>query len=177
MADVKLVKSIYTGGDVTSLGELAAADTVVIPCKVTNSAQPAFLAQAVEQANVTGDSTVYIPTFVTEIFDQGSNFVAATGIFTAPVTGRYQLSVIITFTGLAAGNTEGYVQLVMSNRSITLNDLNVGAIQIGGSCILNGSILVGMDTGDTAKVNVYVAGGAKIVTVHSASFFSGYLVC
>lgn len=31
MADVKLVKSIYTGADVTSLGELAAADTASIP--------------------------------------------------------------------------------------------------------------------------------------------------
>ena len=31
MADVKLVKSIYTGGDVTSLGEVAAADTPAIP--------------------------------------------------------------------------------------------------------------------------------------------------
>lgn len=31
MADVKLVKSIYTEGDVTSLGELAAADNAKIP--------------------------------------------------------------------------------------------------------------------------------------------------
>lgn len=31
MATVKLVKSIYTGSDVTSLGELASGDTVDIP--------------------------------------------------------------------------------------------------------------------------------------------------
>jgi len=138
--------------------------------------QVAFLAQATLQANVTGDGTQYNPTFATEIFDRGLNFNSATGIFTAPVTGRYLLSFSIAFADLAAGNTEAFIQIVTSNRTVTFFDVTIGTLQASGGCQLPGSLPFDMDAGDTAKINVYVAGGTKIVDVTAASFFSGHLV-
>jgi hypothetical protein len=81
MALVNLVKSIYTGADVTSLGEIASGDTVAIPTgstvtnpTVTNYTETAYTANSstaitlaltngtVQIITLTGNATITMPT-------------------------------------------------------------------------------------------------------------------
>lgn len=81
MALVNLVKSIYTGADVTSLGELASGDTVAIPTgstvtnpTVTNYTETAYTANSstaitlaltngtVQIITLTANATITMPT-------------------------------------------------------------------------------------------------------------------
>lgn len=81
MAVVNLVKSIYTGTDVTSLGEIASGDTVAIPSgstltnpTVTNYTETAYTANTgtaitvslangtVQILTLTGNATITMPT-------------------------------------------------------------------------------------------------------------------
>lgn len=81
MAVVNLVKSIYTGSDVTSLGEIASGDTVAIPSgstltnpTVTNYTETAYTANTgtaitvslangtVQILTLTGNATITMPT-------------------------------------------------------------------------------------------------------------------
>jgi hypothetical protein len=81
MAVVNLVKSIYTGSDVTSLGEIASGDSVAIPSgstltnpTVTNYTETAYTANTstaitvslangtVQILTLTGNATITMPT-------------------------------------------------------------------------------------------------------------------
>lgn len=81
MALVNLVKSIYTGADVTSLGEIASGDSVAIPTgstltnpTVTNYTETAYTANSgtaitlaltngtVQIITLTGNATITMPT-------------------------------------------------------------------------------------------------------------------
>lgn len=83
MALVNLVKSIYTGSDVTSLGEIASGDTVAIPTgstltnpTVTNYVETPYTANSstaitlaltngtVQIITLTGNATITMPTAV-----------------------------------------------------------------------------------------------------------------
>lgn len=57
------------------------------------------------QASVTGDGTEYSIISDTELFDIGSNYNHATGIFVAPATARYKFSGQVAY--LAATNNTG----------------------------------------------------------------------
>jgi hypothetical protein len=145
--------------------------------------QPAFLANLSASANnVTGDGTTYVIVFDVERFDQGSNFDTTTGIFTAPITGRYQISFVVALGQLGVANTDMDVQINSSNLT------NIQAFRINPTAIVQatensfpGSLLIDMDAADTVKIQVTVSGGTKIVdvvgTTGGGSFFSGYLAC
>ena len=142
--------------------------------------QPNFLAYlAADVTNVTGNGTNYTIIFDTEVYDQNADFNLGTSTFTAPVTGRFQFNMFARFENLASGNTLGYIELVTSNRTYRLLEINTGLAQISGQCGVFGSTLADMDSGDTATVRVNVAGGAQIVGVGGSATvitaFSGFL--
>lgn len=139
--------------------------------------QPAFLAVASLQSDVTGDSTVYTILYATEIFDQNSNFASPT--FTAPYTGRYQFNATTELDDLGAGNTSGDITIVSSNRSVAVSSLNWGAVRASSNIYrVESSILLDMDAADTCTITVQIVGGTKIVDVGAThTTFSGYLVC
>ncbi len=141
------------------------------------SGQPAFLAQAGAQANVTGDATLYTITFAgSEIFDQDSNFSSPT--FTAPQTGKYIFSANVTMTDLTAAMTFGALTIVTSNRTYVLSDVNPGAMRtVGNAWTQSGTFLCDMDSADTAVVKIQFSNGTKVADVDVASFFSGNLMC
>lgn len=151
--------------------------------EVTKPRQPAFLASLTNILNnVTGDGTFYTPViYDTEVFDQGNNFNIATGIFTAPVAGRYVLNATVYFSGLVAGHTDGRLTIVTSNRNIFISRINPFAVSTTGLFACGNSCIVDMDAGDTAQVQVYVGGGTKVVDLLGdaglANCFGGYLAC
>ncbi len=141
--------------------------------------QPAFLATAGTQTDITGDGTTATLTFVTEIFDQDNNF-DGTSTFTAPVTGNYLLSTEFILRGMSAASTGGNGNIVTSARSYTFGVQNYFAtselltgenrLSIGTTTIAN------MTAGDTALVQLTVSNGTKTVDVIQGSF-SGSLIC
>jgi hypothetical protein len=102
-----------------------------------------------------------------------SDFVT-TGTFTAPVTGRYQLSSRIGVTGSSATG-QLFVAITTSNRTYRGGEIPATAGVAQGCTV---SILADMDAGDTATTNTSLSGGTKTADVTTpGSYFSGYLAC
>jgi hypothetical protein len=143
---------------------------------ITKPLQSAFLVQpASAQDNFGNDGNNDTVAFGTERFDQNSDFSSNT--FTAPVTGKYQLSVNLYLTNI--DSAAGYYQATLStsNRnyfyaydvSSSDQDPNRQTFQI--------NVLADMDANDTAGVAILQVSGASQTDIAVESYFSGYLVC
>ena len=142
---------------------------------ITKPLQPAFQARpASEQSNIpiNADTTVV---FGTEIFDIGSNFASNT--FTAPVTGKYQLSSMIYLLNGDIDTNYFSVILQTSNRPYS-NVITTSSYDADLSYTsIAQSVLADMDANDTAYVYVNLPNsGAAQADIHTNSYFSGYLV-
>lgn len=146
--------------------------------RMTNTAQPAFLALTGAQANVTGDNTTYTVTFTTEIFDQANNF-DGTSTFTAPVTGRYYFTNSLSLGDFTTSHTNSLIQFVTSNRTYEMVVVNMVNVREAANFYnLSASTLSDMDAADTMTVSINVSGGTKVVDVNAANGrLSGFLVC
>ena len=143
---------------------------------ITKPKQSAFLATpSSSQTNMATDSNVTVA-FATEVFDQNDDFASNT--FTAPVTGRYQLSFHVRITTMDKDANYTAVRLNTSNRNC---DTIVDSNEFGSDVdyvSYSVSLLMDMDANDTASVVFYQGGGAaQVGTDSNHSFFSGYLVC
>src|SRR3990167_1381568 len=95
-----------------------------------------------------------------EVYDVGSNFDTDTDTFTAPVTGKYIFSVNVSFVNIDSASSLYAVYLITSNRTYTWNlDPRQFVDDIVGAYSMGGSVLVDMETDDTAYVAVYQATG------------------
>ena len=144
---------------------------VTLSGKAVNTTLPAFSAIAAQQANVTGNGTVYTITFTSEIFDQAANF-DGTSTFTAPGTGKYFLSTTINTAGLTANHTYYEFYLVTSNRSYAQVE-HFAAQGENKTFII--TTLADMDAADTAYVTIAIWYTDKTVDLLVLSFFSGHL--
>lgn len=152
---------------------------------VTKPLQPAFLAyQASTATNATGDGTTYVlgtTVDLTEVYDQNNNFDPTTGVFTAPVTGKYMLMTNIFVNG-GTDITEYETKITTSNREYR-NRSNFGTGADRTSYSISFCVLADMDINDTATFSVYTLdAGGKIDDVFGAAdeywtTVSGYLAC
>ena len=139
---------------------------------VTKSKQPAFSVN--DGGTTTNLSSGAQITFGTEVFDQNSDFASNT--FTAPVTGKYQLSYQMRFQEFDADFTYFFVQLTTSNRSYT-NILGGAQFDADAAYIsFTQSILCDMDANDTCDIAIAFSGGAAQCDVAHREF-TGVLVC
>ena len=143
---------------------------------VTKPTSPAFSAASAAVANVTGDDTVYTMIYANERFDRGGNF--ATSTFTAPVTGVYQLTVLLNISGIASGHDRLDLEIVTHNASYSLSITDAIAADGQGLGFIRFSdtVLADMDMTDTATVRVAVHNGAKVVDIDTGNMFMGFLV-
>jgi hypothetical protein len=134
--------------------------------QMVNASQPAFSAYVTsDQADITGDGTNFdiIGAIWTEVFDQNTDLL--NGTFTAPVTGRYQLSGAAAVSGLLDAHTYLALSLITSNR-IYIPIYNAAyACATGGILMAPFSFLVDMDAADTAYLRLNVNNGTKVVDV------------
>lgn len=148
--------------------------------EMTNASQPAFLAfLGSNDNNATGNGTVYTlggTTALTEIFDQGSDFVT-TGTFTAPVTGRYFFSLQIRASSATAA-TSGNCQIITSNRTYRSPPSSNSLSTLIRSLV----VLADMDASDTATFSFVLNGmGADTADIVGGTpldtFLCGNLTC
>ena len=145
---------------------------------ITKPLQPAFLSGTSRVTTITGDGTTYSATAATwtDIYDVNADF--SNGTFTAPVTGKYNFTFILTLAGTATNHTNSTFTFVVSNRNTTYyNSPGVDRnTSLGGtSYVLTNN--VDMDANDTAKCIVVQSHGTAQTDINTNSFFSGYLVC
>jgi hypothetical protein len=139
--------------------------------------QPAFLATTGGTSDVTGDGTAATIAFATEIFDQNNDYDGST-TFTAPVTGRYVLSVGLFANQYDAAHTSSIFNIVTSNRTYRGAQFNAANVMSSANAAgFSHTSLCDMDAADTATVTFTVTGGTKVVDVVGVSSFRGYLAC
>lgn len=127
--------------------------------------------------NKTGASVAYDIVFDAEEFDIGNNF--ASGIFTAPETGKYHFSSSVIVQNLGAAHTFMELQLVCSGGKIV--ELFYGGSYNradAGFVAANGAATISLTAADTVKVRVTVGGGTQVVGIdgnHNPTYthFSG----
>ena len=146
--------------------------------RVTMPYQPAFsVTVAAEQTNIATGTDVTV-VWGTEVFDVGSNFASNT--FTAPVTGKYQLSVTLRLNNVDSASPYYIVSFFSSNRSYRfIYDSTVFAAD-ADYWATSLSALVDMDANDTVYVGINQGGGTVQTDVeNNATYqsFTGYLAC
>lgn len=114
-----------------------------------------------DENNVTGTGTIFelgtIRAF-TEVFDQGSNLSLSPGTFTAPITGRYLLTVNCSYRGVSTGvSTSSSTNIATSNRDHRIIDAYTTSAS-GSAFGMNISMIVDMDAADTAVFEAQITG-------------------
>ena len=134
------------------------------------AAQPSVLAyNSATDSNVTGAGTQVTVDFNTEIFDQNSDFASDT--FTAPVTGRYLVSVGIMLVGTTAVS-HGYIicKLIASNRTTRAHHESYLANNIRDRHWINAARIIDMDAADTLTIQVTVNGeSSNVIDIEGAA--------
>ena len=139
---------------------------------ITKPLQPAFLVRPAQQNNVATDQVI---TFGTEVFDQNSDFSSNT--FTAPVTGKYYLTVSLRADSIDNGASYSRVFMITSNRDYySIFDVD-GSSTDPGHWTFTVTVLADMDANDTVSIQWSQSGGTDQADIMADSYFSGFLVC
>lgn len=169
------------------MATINSSNTYVTPYstgEVNFPGQCSFMAYLSSTAtDVTGDGTNYTILFDTELWDIGSNYNAASGIFTVPTTGLYLFVAGVTLGDLGAANT--IVDTVFRNSAGTgysaISDVTaVTARDVNNQLTTSTSVHYYLTAADTVKVTARAFSGAKIVDVIGgatvSTYFGGMLV-
>ena len=143
---------------------------------VTMPKQPAFKAVPSSQQNNLSVNAWNTIVFGTENYDINNDF--GNSNFTAPVTGKYILTVNLYLQDIDSAATSITCELHTSNDDypvfVTMPGVDFNADM--GFRAFNGAVLVDMDANDTASVRVYPEGGAAQTDVNVSSTYSGMLI-
>ena len=146
---------------------------------VTRPLQPMFQAYlSATASNATGDGTVFTIICDTENFDQGGNYAHATGIFTAPVTGKYCFNSNIYTYDMAAAHNSYLISYVSTALTVISPATNAYSLSATGTLTFSSSVIIPMTAADTCYLTLKVSGGNKVVEVYGANGygFAGYLL-
>lgn len=176
---LKLPTGNLTAGNVLKINSISGSGTTAIgqleaPSELTMPNQPAFcLHPSTDQNNFAINSDVTI-VFDSERFDQGNDFASNT--FTAPVTGKYQLNLMLRLNSVDTGASYYQIKIKTSNDNYTAT-IAPNFSSDPNYLPINSSVLADMDANDTVSVEVYQSGGSQQTDISPNSFFSGYLAC
>lgn len=178
--NISIINPIYAGTGAASFAISSSGSRGVSVLKsiggaLTKPYQSSFLVtNGTGAANVTGDGTSYTVLWPTEVYDLSSNFASNT--FTAPVTGKYFLSVNISLAPIDGSMNARQLTIVTTARTY-LHSTNM--VLAAPRITIPLTVIADMTVGDTATVVVRVAGSGKTVGVAADAtnnFFSGSLI-
>jgi hypothetical protein len=138
------------GNDMVMIAGLAERMRIDSAGRVTMPSQPAFSALRTTSASLGGSFTT-IGGWSTYV-NNGSNFNASTGVFTAPVSGNY-LFAFVTRGNDGSADAEGVSARLIRNGTMYLYDIwgSPGRTQDGTfRNFVSGSVVMNMAAGDTA---------------------------
>ena len=144
---------------------------------VTMPVQPAFQAHknGTDQSNIAVGSDVTV-TWSHEAFDQNADF--ASNAFTAPVTGKYQLNLMMRLEAIDSASSYYVVRITTSNQAYShIVDPDYGQDNVYYPVQI--SVLADMDSSDTAYVSITQGSGTAQTEIdgnREYTSFSGYLV-
>jgi hypothetical protein len=109
--------------------------------------------------------------FNTEEVDTNNNYNPATGIYTAPIDGLYQINA----NARNDTSTSAFSQLLLFKNGSQFTKF-VSMTAGAGQQTMAGAALVNLTAGDTIEVKIYNSAGTGTIQRGDASF-SGFLVC
>ena len=131
----------------------------------THPTKPAFQAAlGADVAGATGNGAAYEVRFDRVALDQGGDFDAASGAFTAPVSGPYQLEVTVELSGVGPANDRFALDIVAGGRTYVYEPGRLRP-DASGRVSLHHSVLAPMRAGQTARAVVTVGGTGRSVGV------------
>ena len=143
---------------------------------VTKPLNPAFRIYQSTDTDYAQGHTMYNQN-TTEVYDVNAD-IGTNGTFTAPVTGKYLISVSVYDTSAADGREYDMI-LTTSNRNYrwgARQEYEADVTGIGGNMKLEGTLIVDMDASDTA----YVTSGINATFTNGNnsehSYYSGILI-
>ena len=140
---------------------------------VTKPLQPAFDVRKSGNQNNISNSGYDTITFDTETYDIGSNF--ASNIFTAPVTGKYHLTLNIRLDNVDTAASYYNIGIQTSNRyhSQLFQPNHPSDVAY---YIQTMTVVADMDASDTAVCNIFQNGGTSQTDINTSTIFCGYLL-
>jgi hypothetical protein len=159
-----------SSGIITYNGSSLVTSTATIDSsnRYTNSSQPiAIIEFGSTVNNVTGDGTVYTIKFDTAELNVGNSYTTSTGVFTAPIAGRYLFSYSVTVTNVTVLHTSGNCIFVSSAFTGANNSNNPGAIfnPVSNLLTYTFSRIWTTNANSTFSVTITISGSTKTVGV------------
>lgn len=155
--------------------------------RVNLPGQPSFFAycNAVQNTGTGGGGGPLIQIFPDVDFNVGSHYNATTGLFTAPVDGKYLFGAQLLVGGITGAMNRGELYFVVSStpaRGAITNQVNPGACQFASYYTFSGTYQVDLVQGQTVEIQLYISGGTNVCTLEGVAgnnrraYFYGHLL-